>query len=101
MLVTLSADLRQVVPEALARQAIADQIVQEANPHAYTSEIGPGRPLPTPSPGRREAVVEATKRDFVQGRQVSVSVGAVICAPTMVLLWTVPRRGSDPASEAG
>ncbi|MDI9883701.1 DHA2 family efflux MFS transporter permease subunit [Streptomyces sp. HNM0645] len=89
---TLSDDLRQAVPEASARRAVADRIVQEANPHAYAAEIGPGRPLPAASPGTRDAIVEAAKQDFVQGCQMSVGVGAVICAVPAVLLWTGARR---------
>ncbi|MFF1748017.1 DHA2 family efflux MFS transporter permease subunit [Streptomyces mirabilis] len=89
---TLSADLRQAVPEAMARQAIADRIIREANPHTYVAEVGPGRPLP--APGQREAIVEAATQDFIQGCQVSVGLGAVLCAVTMVLLWTVADRGS-------
>ncbi|TLQ42196.1 DHA2 family efflux MFS transporter permease subunit [Streptomyces marianii] len=92
---TLSDDLRQAVPDASARRAVADRIVQEANPHAYVAEIGPGRPLPAPSPGMREAIAAAAKQDFVQGCQISVGVGAAICAVPMVLLWTGARRYGD------
>ncbi|MDK1476548.1 DHA2 family efflux MFS transporter permease subunit [Streptomyces sp. 549] len=92
---TLSANLRQAVPDDQARQAIADRIIQEANPHAYASEVGPGRPLPAPSPEQREAIVDAATQDFVQACQVSVGAAAVLCAVTMTLLWTVAGRDAD------
>ncbi len=100
---TLSADLSEAVPDAEARQAIADRIVDEANPHAYAAEVGPGRPLPAPSPGQTEAIADAARGDFIEGCQVSVGVGAAVCAVTMVLLWTATRRdsGGDPPRRSG
>ncbi|MEG3627614.1 DHA2 family efflux MFS transporter permease subunit [Streptomyces poriticola] len=95
---TLSADLRQAVPDAGARQAIADQIIDEANPHAYAAEVGPGRPLPAPSPGQTEAIADAARQDFIEGCQVSVGVGAALCAVTMVLLWTATGRSPHGGS---
>ncbi|MHC5705195.1 DHA2 family efflux MFS transporter permease subunit [Streptomyces tirandamycinicus] len=92
---TLGADLRQAVPDATARRAIADRIVQEANPYAYAAEIGPGRPLPGASPEQQHAIVEAATRDFIQGCQMSVGVAAALCAVTMVLLWTVAGGGTE------
>lgn len=93
---SLTADLREAVPDAAARRAIAERIIQEANPHAYPAEIGPGRPVPGASLEQRASVAEIATRDFIQGCQVSVGFGAAVCAVTMVLLWTVAGSGAEP-----
>ncbi|WP_116428180.1 DHA2 family efflux MFS transporter permease subunit [Streptomyces spongiicola] len=93
---SLNTDLRDAVPDAAARRTIADRIIQEANPHAYPAEIGPGRPVPGASLEQRASVAEIATRDFIQGCQVSVGFGAALCAVTMVLLWTVAGSGTEP-----
>ncbi|MEN3585709.1 DHA2 family efflux MFS transporter permease subunit [Streptomyces sp. ZYX-F-203] len=95
---TLDDRLNDVVPDAEARQAIVDQIIDDANPRAYAAEVGPGRALPSPAPGQTEAIAEAAKQDFVQGCQVSIAFGAALCALTMVSLWrtTGVARGGSP-----
>ncbi|MFE3327615.1 DHA2 family efflux MFS transporter permease subunit [Streptomyces sp. NPDC059176] len=94
---TLDAALRGAVPETRARQAVTDRIIQEANPFAYVAEVGPGRPLPAPAPGQREAIVAAAKEDFIRASQLSVAVGAAFCTVTAVLFWTL--AGSSPTGD--
>ncbi|WP_338674490.1 DHA2 family efflux MFS transporter permease subunit [Streptomyces sp. SCSIO 30461] len=94
---TLDAALREAVPETQARQAVTDRIIKEADPYAYVAEVGPGRPLPAPTPGQREAIVTAAKEDFIRASQLSVATGAAFCTVTAVLFWTL--AGGSPARQ--
>ncbi|WP_338673554.1 DHA2 family efflux MFS transporter permease subunit [Streptomyces sp. SCSIO 30461] len=98
---TLDASLREAIPEAAVRRAVVSQIVDEADPYAYTAEVSPRRPLPAPTPAQREEIVSAARQDFIDGSRLGVGVGAAFCGITAVLLWTGTGTGQGnqkPAS---
>ena len=43
---TLPSHLEPIIPNAADRQAVVDQVADDANPQAVASLIGPGKPLP-------------------------------------------------------
>jgi EmrB/QacA subfamily drug resistance transporter len=44
--VVLPGDLESRIPDAAQREQVVDRVVEDANPHAVASLIGPGKPLP-------------------------------------------------------
>jgi EmrB/QacA subfamily drug resistance transporter len=95
---TLPADLTTAIPDPVARQDVADQIVEEANPRAYTAEIGPGKPLSSATPATEEAITDAADADFVQGIQIGLAVAGVLSLIALVacVRW-LPRHGEGLA----
>ncbi len=106
---TLEDDLDKAVPQASERAAVADRIVEEANPHAYASAIGPGRPIKRSDPAQEDAIRAAADDDFVQGIQLGLGVAVAIGLAMLVALargfHDVPQpdeptgRSDQPARE--
>ena len=63
---TLPGRLEPIIPNAADRQAVVDQVSEDANPQAVASLIGPGKPLPD-NVTEDTAVLDAADDAFVEG----------------------------------
>ena len=99
---TLEADLAAVVPDPAARRVIAERIIDEATPYAYTQapHLGPGRPLPEPAPGERAAIVNAARQDFIRGSQLSIVAAVAFCVLSAAMLWVQNNERHDNRRQA-
>jgi hypothetical protein len=70
------------LPDQVRAEAVA-RVVDDANPRAVVSLIGPGKPLPDTVTARDE-LVDAADDAFVEGIRVAVLVGGVLA--TLVLI---------------
>jgi len=75
---SLDARLEAAVPDATTRAAVVHEIIDQANPHAYTAEIGPGRPIVTRSVAIDDAILDRAVDDFAAGTRLALSVGLVL-----------------------
>jgi EmrB/QacA subfamily drug resistance transporter len=103
--VTLSAHLAEALPDPTERKEVADSIIGNANPRAYSAEIGPGRAIQHVDAATQAAILAAADRDFVEG--IRLSLGSAIVVLVLVLAagfaW-FPRGKSgiaDARREAG
>jgi EmrB/QacA subfamily drug resistance transporter len=94
---TLPGDLERIVPDATDRQAIVDQVSEDANPQAVASLIGPGKPLPD-NVTEDEQVLDAADDAFVSGIRVAMLVGCLVALSALVVGWFLfpRRRRGDP-----
>lgn len=97
---TLPGDLERVITDPRARDAVAERIIDAANPNAYTAEIGPGRPLPTASGVTRREIAATAADDFVQGIQLALAAATLLALGTLVVVVRgLPR--DHPAAGRG
>ena len=71
----LNSSLEAAVPDTAEREVITNAIAENANPHAFAAEIGPGRPIPSVPQATQQEVLDDAKGDFITGLQVSMAVG--------------------------
>jgi EmrB/QacA subfamily drug resistance transporter len=81
---TLDEDLDAALPESSERTAVVERIIDEANPHAYASAIGPGRPIARSDPKQEEAIRDAADGDFVQGIQLGLGLAVMLTIGVLV-----------------
>jgi len=94
---TLPGDLQPIVPNAADRQAIVDQVAEDANPQAVASLIGPGKPLPD-NVTEDADVLAAADDAFVSGIRVAMLIGMLVALSALVVGWFLfprRRRGTD------
>jgi hypothetical protein len=103
--VTLSAHLAEALPDPTERKEVADSIIGNANPRAYSAEIGPGRAIQHVDAATQAAILAAADRDFVEG--IRLSLGSAIVVLALVLAagfaWFPRGKGgiADARREAG
>jgi EmrB/QacA subfamily drug resistance transporter len=99
---TLPGKFAPYLPEPDRREAV-DRVVQDANPRAVVSLIGPGRPLPD-NVASEPKLVDAADDAFVEGIRIALVVGAGVVFAALVAGFVVfPRRratGEDEGREA-
>jgi EmrB/QacA subfamily drug resistance transporter len=84
--------LEPLIPDQARRDAVVERVVEDANPQAVTSLIGPGRPLPD-NVSEDQRVLAETDDAFITGVQVAMLVGFVVALSAFVLGWVAfPRR---------
>src|SRR5262249_48379154 len=76
--VTLSAHLAQALPDPTERREVADAIIGNANPRAYTAEIGPAKPIRHADAATESAILQAADVDFVEGIRFSLGVAIIV-----------------------
>lgn len=89
---TLPGALERDLPDRAERDRVVEQIVEDANPRAVTSLIGPGKPLP-PEVDRDERLVDAADEAFVAGLRAAWALGFAAVAAVFVAGWIVFPRG--------
>ena len=103
--VTLSAHLAQALPDPTERREVADAIIGNANPRAYTAEIGPAKPIRHADAATESAILRAADIDFVEGIRFSLGVAIIVLAFVFAagFRWFPRGRGGlvDAEREAG
>src|SRR5207253_10702669 len=77
---TLSAHLSDALPNPTERKEVADTIIGNANPRAYSAEIGPGRPIKHLNPATQKAILTVADNDFIEGIRFSLATAIVFLA---------------------
>src|SRR6185369_1042744 len=97
---TLSAHLADALPNPAERNEVADMIIGNANPRAYSAEIGPGRPIKHLNPATQKAILVVADSDFIEG--IRFSLATAIAFLTVILaagiVWF--PRGSGSIADA-
>lgn len=95
---SLDGRLETVLPDATERTAVAEEIVDQANPHAFAAEIGPGRPLATSSTTVDDEILELAVDDFATGTRLAlgVGVGLTLAAAAVVAAGFGKEPDADP-----
>jgi hypothetical protein len=98
--VTISAalpgDLEEVVTSSRERDAVVEQVADDANPQAVAGLIGPGKPLPRNATEDRE-VLDAADNAFVDGIRIAMLVGFLVSFSALLVSWRLFPRGRDQA----
>ncbi len=101
---TLSAHLANALPDPIERREVAATIIGNANPRAYASEIGPGRPIQHLDPAVQAAILAAADADFVEGIRFSLAAATVFLGLVLAAgaAWFPRGRGgiADATREA-
>jgi EmrB/QacA subfamily drug resistance transporter len=90
---TLPGNLEPVIPDADQRSAVVDTIVQDANPRAVPSIIGPGKPLPTETPAQVQEIEGRAEDSFVAGIRAAALAGAGLAAFALAFGFVVFPKG--------
>jgi EmrB/QacA subfamily drug resistance transporter len=98
---TLSAHLSDALPNPTERKEVADTIIGNANPRAYSAEIGPGRPIKHLNPATQTAILAVADNDFIEGIRFSLATAIVFLALVLAagILWFPRGRGSIAGAE--
>jgi hypothetical protein len=97
---TLPSALEPIIPNAADRQAVVDQVSDDANPQAVASLIGPGKPLPD-NVTEDTQVLDAADDAFVTGIRVAMLVGCLVALSSLIIGWLLfPRRRRSAADDA-
>ncbi len=89
---TLPTTLAPDLPDRAELDRVVEVIVEDANPRAVTSLIGPGKPLP-PEVDRDDRLVDAADEAFVAGLRAAWGLGFAAVAIAFVAGWVVFPRG--------
>jgi MFS family permease len=93
---TLPNRLEPLIPDSATRDEVVNQVVDEANPQAVTSLIGPGEPLPD-DVTQDDEILAQTDDAFIAGIRVAMLVGFVVAASAFLVGWfTFPRPHRGP-----
>ncbi len=97
---TLSVHLANTLPDPTERKEVADMIIGNANPRAYSAEIGPGRPIKHLNPATQKAILAVADRDFVEGIRFSLvtAIGFLALVLAAGIAWF--PRGSGSIADA-
>ena len=95
---TLPARFEPYVSEP-PRQQLVDQVVEDANPRAVTSLIGPGKPLPDDI-SKQDELVDAADDAFIRGMRIALIIGAVLTLGALIAgFFIFPRGARDESDE--
>ncbi|MCB1014026.1 MAG: MFS transporter [Acidimicrobiales bacterium] len=103
---TLDTDLASTIPDDAQREALTTEIVDDADPRAYSSEIGPGRPITSESASTEAEILAVADDAFVAGIQIALAVAAGLIAIVLVVgVVAFPHgdastRGAEAEAEA-
>jgi EmrB/QacA subfamily drug resistance transporter len=95
----LPGDLESVITDRQQRDEVVEQVVDEANPHAVTGLIGPGKPLPDNVREDDDALAAADDA-FIEGIRIAMLVGCLVALSSLLVSWRLfPRRRETTADE--
>jgi len=97
---TLSAHLASALPDPTERREVAATIIGDANPRAYTAEVGPGRPIRHLDPATEKAILAAADADFVEGIRISLAAAMVFLALVLAAGFAGFPRGKGSIADA-
>jgi len=98
---TLSAHLAGALPNRTERKEVVATIIGNANPRAYSAEIGPGRPIKHLDAATQKAILAAADNDFVEGIRFSLAIAIVFLALVLAagIAWFPRGNGSIADAE--
>jgi predicted MFS family arabinose efflux permease len=94
----LPGDLESVLPGGQKRDAVVERVVDDANPHAVASLIGPGKPLPH-DVTEDDDVLDAADDAFVSGIRIAMLVGFVVALSSLLIGWRLFPRGRETKAD--
>ena len=97
---TLSAHLADALPDPTKRKEVAATIIGNANPRAYSAEIGPGRPIQHVDAATKKAILAAADSDFVEGIRYSLTTAMVFLALVLAAGFALFPRGKGSIADA-
>jgi len=97
---TLSAHLADALPDPIERKEVAATIIGNANPRAYSGEIGPGRPIQHLDAATQNAILAAADSDFVEGIRFSLATAMVFLALVLAAGFAWFPRGKGAIADA-
>src|SRR5262244_3875574 len=97
---TLSVHLASALPDPIERGEVAATIIGDANPRAYSAEIGPGRPIQHLDAATQKAILAAADTDFVEGIRFSLATAMVLLALVLAAGFAWFPRGKDAIADA-
>jgi len=97
---TLSAHLADALPDSTERSEVVATIIGNANPRAYSAEIGPGRPIQHLDAATQKAILEAADRDFLEGIRFSLATAVVLLTFVLVAGLATFFRGKSSIGDA-
>jgi EmrB/QacA subfamily drug resistance transporter len=98
--VTLSAHLAGALPDPTEREEVAATIIRNANPRAYSAEIGPARPILHLDTATQKAILAAADSDFVEGIRFSLATAMVFVAVVLAAGFAWFPRGKGSITDA-
>jgi hypothetical protein len=97
---TLPAKFSPYLTEPQLSEAV-DVVVEDANPRAVVSIMGPGQPLPE-SVTEQDELVDAADESFSEGIRVAIAVGGVVVLLALIAGYVVlPKATKEEADEEG
>ncbi|MEM8621213.1 MAG: DHA2 family efflux MFS transporter permease subunit [Actinomycetota bacterium] len=98
---TLDERLSTVIPDAQAREIAVEEIIDSANPRAYSTAIVPSNQIEGSTTSIDDEVVNAAKLDFREGIQLALGLAAALTAIVLALCWRwLPKKEELAAEEA-
>ena len=97
---TLSTHLAGALPDPAERKEVAATIIRNANPRAYSAEIGPGRPIQHLDAATQKAILAAADSDFVEGIRFSLATAMVLLALVLAAGFAWFPRGKGSIADA-
>jgi MFS family permease len=97
---TLSVHLADALPDPTERKEVAATIIGNANPRAYSAEIGPGRPIQHLDAATQKAILDAADADFVEGIRFSLATAMVFLALVLAAGFAWFPRGKGSIADA-
>jgi MFS family permease len=97
---TLSAHLASALPDPIERREVAATIIGEANPRAYSAEIGPGRPIQHLDAATQKTILAVADTDFVEGIRFSLATAMVFLALVLAAGFAWFPRGKGTIADA-
>lgn len=92
--VALPSRLEPLIPDQATRDDAVETVVDDANPEALASLMGPGKPLPD-NVTEDQAILDATDDVFIDGIRIAMLIGCAVALGAFVLGWFVfPRERS-------
>jgi EmrB/QacA subfamily drug resistance transporter len=97
---TLSVHLAGALPDPTERKEVVATIIRNANPRAYSAEIGPGRPIQHLDAATQKAILAAADTDFVEGIRFSLATAMVFLALVLAAGFAWFPRGKGAIADA-
>ncbi len=98
---TLDDSLTTAIPDAQEREMATEEIIDSANPRAYSASIVPQNQIDESSTSTADEVADAAELDFRRGIQLAIGLAATLAAIVLVLCWRwLPSKGELATEEA-
>jgi EmrB/QacA subfamily drug resistance transporter len=97
---TLNTHLAGALPDPTEREEVTATIIRNANPRAYSAEIGPARPIQHLDAATQQAILAAADSDFVEGIRFSLATAMVLLALVLAAGFAWFPRGKGSIADA-